>query len=153
MRTLDKTDQQILAILEENGRATYVEVSKMVGLSQTPCAERIRRLEQDGFISGYTAKVDPELVQRGFMVFIQVTFTDSTNETFNTFNEKIKDIKEITECYMVAGGFDCLLKIRIKDMADFRQLLIDKLAEIPGIAQTNSFAVIEELKNTQSLIA
>ncbi len=142
----DLIDRKIMSILEENGRASFVEIAKTVGLSQTPCAERIKRLERKGYIEGYTARLNPGLIDRGFTTFIQVTFTDSTNKTFQTFSDHILDIPEVIECHMVAGMFDCLLKVCVSNMDEFRQVLLEKISEIPGIAQTNSFAVIEDIK-------
>lgn len=146
MRQLDDIDRRILALLEDNGRATYVDIAGRVGLSQTPCTERIRRLERDGYIEGYSARLNPDLVGRGFTMFMQVTFSESTNERFDKFTEIVRDMPEVLECHMIAGGYDCLLKVCVKDMNAFRNVLIDKISQIPGIAQTNSFAVIEVVK-------
>jgi len=152
MRRLDDIDRRILAILEENGRAPLVEIANRVGLSQTPCTERIRSLEREGYIEQYTVRLNPDLIERGFTTFIQVTFVDSTNETFDEFAEAIRELNEVVECHMVAGGYDCLLKICVKDMDAFRRVLIDKISEIPGIAQTNSYAVIDVVKKAERLM-
>lgn len=152
MRQLDDIDRRILALLEENGRATYVDIAGRVGLSQTPCTERIKRLEREGYIEGYSARLNPDLVGRGFTMFMQVTFSDSTNERFDKFGEIIRQMPEVLECHMIAGGYDCLLKICVKDMEAFRKVLIDKISEIPGIAQTNSYAVIDVVKSGERLL-
>lgn len=152
MRQLDDIDRRILGILEENGRATYVDIAGRVGLSQTPCTERIRRLEREGYIEGYAALLNPDLVDRGFTMFMQVTFSESTNERFDKFAKIIREMPEVLECHMIAGGYDCLLKICVKDMDAFRKVLIDKISQIPGIAQTNSFAVIEVVKRDGRLL-
>lgn len=147
MRQLDDIDRRILSILEGNGRATYVEIAHRVGLSQTPCTERIKRLEREGYIERYTARLNPDLVGRGFTMFIQITFSDSRNERFDRFSEIIRNMPEVVECHMIAGGYDCLLKVCVEDMEAFRKVLISKISEIPGIAQTNSYAVIEVVKS------
>ena len=152
IKQLDATDRHILAVLENNARATYVEIANKVGLSQTPCTERIRRLERDGFIESYQARLNPDLVGRGFTVFMQVTFVDSTNATFDQFTDEMDKIDEVVECHMIAGGYDCLLKIRVADMDAYRKLLIDKISEIAGIAQTNSYPVIEVIKRRGNLL-
>ena len=153
IKKIDSIDRKILSLLEENGRASFVEIAKTVGLSQTPCSERIKRLEREGFIESYTARLNPKLVDRGFITFIQVTFTDSTNKTFTEFTKHIEGIPEILECHMVAGLFDCLLKVCVSDISEFRSVLLEKIAEIPDISQTNSFTVIEVLKKPGKLIA
>lgn len=152
IKQLDSTDRRILAALESNARATYVEIANQVGLSQTPCTERIKRLEKNGYIEGYQARLNPDLVGRGFMVFIQVTFADSTNDTFDHFRRALHEIDEVIECHMIAGGFDCLLKVAVADMEAYRKVLIDKISDIPGISQTNSYAVIEEIKRARFLL-
>lgn len=152
MRQLDDIDWRILSILEDNGRATYVDIAGRVGLSQTPCTERIRRLERDGYIEGYAARLNPQLVGRGFTMFVQVTFSDSRNERFDKFAAAVRTMPEVVECHMIAGGYDCLLKVCVKDMEAFRKVLIDKISEIPGIAQTNSYAVIDVVKSGERLL-
>lgn len=151
-RKIDAVDREILTALEENARATYIEIAQRVGLSQTPCTERIRRLEKDGYIESYQAQLNPDLVGRGFTTFIQVRLTDSTNATFDRFKDAVRKIDEVVECHMIAGEYDCLLKISVADMDAYRKVLIDKISEIPGIAQTNSYAVIEVLKRRGNLL-
>jgi len=151
-RGIDDLDQQILALLEENGRATYVQIADRIGLSQTPCAERIKRLERDGYIEGYSARLNPDLIGRGFTVFIQVTFTDTSNETFERFSQTLSDIDEVVECHMIAGGYDCLLKVCVESMDAFRTALTNKISTIPGISQTNSYAVIDVVKRSSRLL-
>ena len=151
-RGIDDTDRKILAMLEENGRATYVQVAERIGLSQTPCAERIKRLERDGYIEGYSARLNPDLIGRGFTVFIQVTFSDTSNETFEEFSRALPDIEEVVECHMIAGGYDCLLKVCVESMDVFRSVLTEKISTIPGIAQTNSYAVIDVVKRSSRLM-
>lgn len=152
MKKLDKIDTQILKILERNGRETIVQISNQVHLSQTPCIDRIRRLERDGYIQKYTIQLDPNLLDRGCIVFMQVSLADSTNQSFDQFAEAIAHIDDIEECYMVAGEFDCLVKIRVKDMDEFRQVITEKISEIPGITKTNSYTVIECVKSGSSLV-
>lgn len=152
MKPLDSTDQKILALLEQNGRATIVEIAEQVGLSQTPCAERIKRMEREGVISGYIATLNPELVGRGFTIFIQVKLREGTNQNFDIFAAAVNEIDEVLECHMIAGGFDCLLKISVADMQEYRSVIIGKISVITGIERTDSFPVIEVLKSGTSLM-
>lgn len=152
MKSLDKTDLAILSILEKNGREKVVEIASQVGLSQTPCVERMRRLERDGYIERYTVRLNPRLLNRGFVVFVHVSFADSTNRTFERFAKVIERLDEVEECHMVAGDYDCLVKVRVKDMEEFRNVITSKISEIPGIARTNSYAVIEEIKSRTALL-
>lgn len=152
MKSLDEIDWQILSILEDNGRETIVKIASQIGLSQTPCIERIKRLERDGYIKKYTLELDRTLLNRGFVVFVQVSFIDSTNRTFNQFAKAIAEIDEIEECHMVSGDYDCLLKVCQKDMKEFRTVITQKISEIQGIARTNSYAVIEEIKSGAKLV-
>lgn len=152
IRSLDEIDWKILSELEDNSRITIVELSQRIGLSQTPCVERIKRLERDGYIQKYTIQIDPNLVERGFVVFIQVSFENSSNEVFERFADRIQEFVEIEECFMIAGDYDCLLKVRQKDMNAFREIITSKISSIPGIARTSSFAVIDALKSNSKMI-
>lgn len=151
-KTIDAIDRQILSILEDNSRETMVEIARKVGLSSTPCVERIKRLEREGYIEGYTIRLNPNLMRRGFIVFLQVLLAESTNKAFDQFAEHVKKIDEVDECHMVAGDYDCLLKIRVRDMEEFHSVLVNKISEIPDIARTNSYAVIEPIKQNSKMV-
>ena len=153
MKQLDLIDRKILSILEGNGRETMVKIAERVGLSKTACIERIKRLEKNGVIKKYAAILEPALVDRGFVMFVHVSFADTSKNAFDRLTKAIAQIDEIEECHMVSGDYDLLLKIRQKDMNDFRRIITDKLSTIPGISRTNSYAVIEELKSGGPLMA
>ncbi|MBL4855235.1 MAG: Lrp/AsnC ligand binding domain-containing protein [Robiginitomaculum sp.] len=149
MKPLDKIDRKILHVLQKNGRMFNVDLSKQVNLSPTPCLDRVRRLERDGYIEGYHAKLNAEKMKVSFLTFMTVSL-DQTNEgVFEGFKTAIENIDEIVECHMVGGGFDYLIKIRTESMAAYRQLMGERFSEIPGIASTNSYFVMEEIKNTR----
>ena len=120
LEKLDRTDLQILDHLQRDGRIPIVELSKRVNLSPTPCTLRIRKLEEDGVIMGYHAKLNPVALGQALMVFVTVKLRSTDEATLEKFNAAVKPIKPILECHMVGGGFDYLLKIRVRDMGEYR---------------------------------
>jgi Lrp/AsnC family leucine-responsive transcriptional regulator len=149
MKPLDQIDRKILRALQKDGRMTNADLSKHIHLSPTPCLDRVRRLEREGYIESYHAKLSADKMKMGFMTFLTVSL-DQTNEAiFEGFKKAVKGIDEIVECHMVGGGFDYLLKIRTESMAQYRQLMGERFSEIPGISSTNSYFVMEEIKNTR----
>src|SRR6476469_1129877 len=115
-RSLDRVDRRILRALQEDGRIANVELARKVGLSPTPCLERVRRLESDGFIRGYAARLDAGRLGMGLLVYVQVILDRTTTTIFDRFRQAVLGIPEVLECHMVAGGFDYLLKLRVPDM-------------------------------------
>lgn len=151
MRKLDRTDIEILSILQADGKTTNVSLSKQINLSATPCLERVKALESDGFIAGYAANLSPSKLGLGLTVFIQILLDRTSEEAFQKFRAAIQDIPQIQECHMVSGGFDYLLKVRAPDMAAYRTFLGDVLAQVPGIRETHSYPVMEEIKDTATI--
>lgn len=149
--SLDSTDRKILHHLQNNNRMTNVELAKLVHLSPTPCLERVRRLEKQGFITDHIAKLNPEKLGLSNFAFVQVTLDRTTENVFEEFKNAIKDVPYVLECHMVAGGFDYLLKVRTRDMNEFRTFLGDILANINGVAHTSTYVVMEEVKSTTYL--
>ncbi len=127
---LDKTDLQILKILQENGRITNLQLSSDVGLSPAPTLERVRKLEQTGYIKSYHALVDEELVGLGIKSFIQVQLDFHTSNAIQTFLVEVQSIKEITECHHVTGQCDFLLKVYVKDIKAYEALIMEKISKI-----------------------
>jgi len=144
-KSLDRIDLTILDVLQKNGRISNSELSKKVNLSASPCLERVKRLEQDGYIERYGAFLNASKLKYGMSAFIQVTLDRTTAEVFNDFREQVIKIKEVAECHMVAGGFDYLLQLRFEDMEAFRKLL-GMIVELPGISQTHTYMVMEHVK-------
>ncbi len=151
MKPLDRIDRRILSVLQRIGRITNAELARRVHLSATPCLERVRRLEREGYIQGYRAKLDPERLGAELLVFVQVTLDRTTPDVFDRFREEVVGLAEVQDCHMVAGGFDYLLKIRARDMAAFRQFLGDSLAALPGVLQTHSYVAMETVKEDAPL--
>jgi len=148
MKSLDAIDIAILHALQDDGRLAVSALAKQVGLSGTACTERVRQLEAAGVISGYAALVDGPAIGLGLVAFIEVSLDRISREAFDQFRSAVERIGEIEECHMVAGGFDYLLKVRVPDMAAYRRFLGDALADVPGIRQTHSYPVMEEIKAT-----
>lgn len=150
-RILDRIDREILRRLQVDGRLSNVNLARSVNLSPTPCLERVRRLEAEGYILDYVARLNPHKLGAGVISFVQVLLDRTTADVFERFKEEISLCPEVLECHMVAGGFDYLLKVRTKDMFEYRNFLGDKLTGMPGISQTHTYVVLEEVKATQAL--
>jgi len=146
-KTLDRIDRAILKTLQTDGRITNSDLSKHVNLSATPCLERVRRLERDGYIESYHAKLNAEKVDAGFLTFITVSLDQTNENIFTKFKLQIAGIPEIMECHMVGGGFDYILKVRTASMGEYRRLMEERLSEIPAIASTSSYFVMESVKD------
>ena len=149
MKKLDAIDLAILAQLQADGRLPNVALAKAVGLSPTPCAERVRALESAGIIRGYRADLDPQRLELGLVVFIEIAIDRTSQDAFAAFREAILAIPQVAECHMVAGGFDYLVRVEVRDMAAYRAFLGDVLAKVPGIRSTHSYAVMESVKDTR----
>ncbi|MBU3076316.1 Lrp/AsnC ligand binding domain-containing protein [Sphingomonas sp. XMGL2] len=146
---VDQTDRRILNILQDDGRVTNQELSRRAGLSPAACFERVKRLRERGIITGYMALLDPAKLGRAMTIFVEVILDRTTGDAFSAFAEHAAKIPDILECHMVAGGFDYLLKVRVADMTAYRVFLGDILVAIPGVRETRTYAVIEEVKSTQ----
>lgn len=151
VRKLDRIDRSILRELQEDGRISYVNLAKKVNLSTSPCLERVKRLEQDGFVKGYTALLDAEKLNAGMTVFVELSLTYTSGEIFEEFRQAVSTWPQIQECHMVSGGFDYLLKIRIEDISAYRQLLGDILHKLPGVRDSRSLIVVETVQETVNL--
>lgn len=147
MHDIDKIDRRILNILQADGRITNLELSDRIGLSPTATSERLRRLLKDGYVSGFGARLDPHKLGFGLLVFIEVMLDKTTAEVFDKFAAAIKQAPAVLECHMVAGGFDYLVKTRFADMNAYRNFLGQVLWTLPGVKETRTYAVMEEIKN------
>ena len=148
VRALDKLDRKILRILQEDGRISMKELSEQVGLSVTPAIERVKRMERDGVITGYHARLDPAAIGATLLVFVEITLNQKSASHFEQFRREVLRIPEVQECHLVSGDFDYLIKARIHQMAEYRKLLGDMLLNLPGAAQSKSYVVMEEIKET-----
>jgi Lrp/AsnC family leucine-responsive transcriptional regulator len=148
---VDKVDLQLLSHLQNDGRTSIVELSKRVNLSPTPCTQRIKRLEQSGVITGYHARISPAALGQALMVFVTVKLRVTDEATLEKFNAAVKPVKQILECHMVGGGFDYLLKIRVRDMGEYREILGGVIGTLPMVEGTHSYFVMEEVKESPLL--
>jgi Lrp/AsnC family leucine-responsive transcriptional regulator len=147
MTDLDRIDRRILALLQEDGRLPAVEVAERVGLSPTSTGERLRRLQKEGVIAGFRARLDPRRLGLELLVFVEVSLDKTTPDVFERFAAAIRRAPEVLECHMVAGGFDYLVKTRVADMAAYRRFLGEVLLALPGVRETRTYAVMEEVKS------
>ena len=143
---LDRPDIKILRALQRDGRLSTVALAEAVGLSATATTERVKRLTREGYIKGYHAVLDPVLINRALLVFIEVTLDKTTPDVFARFAVAVRASPEILECHLVAGGFDYLIKTRVKDMEAYRNLLTQTILALPGVRESRSYAVMEEVK-------
>jgi Lrp/AsnC family leucine-responsive transcriptional regulator len=150
-RALDRIDRRILQLLQIDGRMAMKELAEQVGLSITPCIERVKRMERDGVIAGYYARINPAAVGTNLLVFVEITLNQKSATAFEQFRREVLRIPEVMECHLVSGDFDYLIKARIREMAEYRKLLGDMLLQLPGAAQSKSYVVMEEIKETLAL--
>lgn len=144
----DKFDLAILRVLQQDDRASLQDISKRVGLSPTPCWTRIKRMEAEGVIRGYTVRIDPPSVGLTETVIVQVTLESHTDETLYEFGKILEQIPEVLEAYLVSGDYDYYIRIAVKDTRDYERLLREKLYRIPGIRHSKSSFVLRTLKES-----
>ena len=149
---LDEFDRKILREMQANGRLSVSDLSEEVGLSKTPCLNRLRRLEVKGYIQRYKGVLDATKIRQDYVTFVQVKLEATTRRHLNDFSRAVQDIPQIQSCHMMSGGYDFLLKIRTRNMKAYRELLGDVLSELPGIAQTSTFPVMETIKETDDYV-
>ncbi|MBO4571608.1 MAG: Lrp/AsnC family transcriptional regulator [Bacteroidales bacterium] len=148
METLDRTDLQILKILQEDGRITVKDLALKVHLSTTPVFDRMHRLEREGYIQRYAAILSPAKLGRGFTVFCSVKLRRMGKEIANDFVARVRDIPEVAECYNISGDADYLLKIYAPDMQYYNGFLINTLGTIESLGSVQSWFVMNEVKNS-----
>jgi Lrp/AsnC family leucine-responsive transcriptional regulator len=150
-RPLDRIDRRLLARLQQDGRTTLSRLAREVHLTVTPTLERVRRLEADGLIEGYFARLNARRLGLGLLAYVEVSLDRTTPDSFERFKEVVLAHDEIMECHMVAGGFDYLLKVCVRDMETYRTLLGDTIASVRGVQQTHTYFVMEEVKSTHAI--
>ena len=150
-KTLNRIDLNILRKLQENGRTTNTDLAQSVGLSATPCAERVKRLQNLGYIKSWGARLNPRLLDLELLVFVEITLLRTSQDVFAEFRDAIVKLPQVLECHLVSGNFDYLLKARIADMAAYRKLLGETLLTLPGVSDSRTYVVMEEVKEDQAL--
>ncbi len=150
-KELDKLDRRILKVLQQQGRISMTELAEQVGLSTTPCTERVRRLDREGVIEGYSARVNPKALGLPLLVFVEIKLASKSGDIFEAFRREVLKLPQILDCHLVSGDFDYLIKARIPDMSQYRELLGDILLKLPQAEESRSYIVMEEVKETLEL--
>lgn len=145
---MDQTDKQLLHLLQSDAKQTTKELAVQLGMSNTAVYERVRKLEREGIIKGYTAIVDREKVNRSFVVFCNIRLTQHTKENVREFEEEVTRLTEVQECYHVSGDYDYILKVHVANMEDYRNFMVTKLTDLKHIGNTHSIFMIGEVKHS-----
>lgn len=151
MHELDRFDRKILDILQRDGRISMTELAGQVGLSASPCTERVKRMERNGVIAGYHALVKPEALGKTLLVFVEIKLSAKSGDVFETVRRELLHMPEVMECHLVSGSFDYLVKLRLRGMREYRVLLGDMLKRLPVAAESHSYVVMEEIKESRYL--
>ena len=151
MPELDRIDRKILDVLQRQGRMSMTELAEHIGLSASPCAERVKRMERDGVITGYHAHVSPEALGKTLLVFVEIKLSAKSGDVFDKVRKELLHMPEVLECHLVSGSFDYLVKARLSGMSEYRHLLGDILKKLPVAAESHSYVVMEEIKETLML--
>lgn len=130
---------------------SYVELGERVGLSTTPCMERVKRLEREKFILGYGARLNPQKLEASLLVFVEISLSSKSADIFDEFRRAATKLPHVLECHLVSGDFDYLIKARISEMASYRTLLGDILLKLPGVRESKSYIVMEEIKESLAI--
>ena len=144
---LDEFDRKILAVLRRDGRVTFTDLAQQVGLSKTPCQQRVRRLVATGVIVGFRAIVDPAKLGLDHVAFAEVKLSDTREAALGEFNAAVRRIPEIEECHMIASSFDYLLKVRTADIRRYRTVLGERISSLPHVASTSTFVAMETIRD------
>ena len=148
MSELDTIDRRILDLLQQEGRLTMTELGERVGLSTSPCSQRVKRLEGLGIITGYHAHINPVAVGKSLLVFVEITLSEKSEHIFKKVRDELQNMPEVLECHLVSGSFDYLVKARLAGMSEYRHLLGTMLKQMPVAAQSSSYVVMEEIKES-----
>ena len=147
MENIDKTDKQILNILQDNAKATHKEIAEKLYLTRTPVFDRIKKLERRGIIKKYVTLLNPRKIERGLTVLCFVSLKEHGMGPVGEFRNEIQKNHKVMECYHVAGNFDFLLKVMIKDVDEYQTFVLKELSEVKNISKVESSFVLGELKH------
>jgi Lrp/AsnC family leucine-responsive transcriptional regulator len=148
---IDRLDLRILDMLQRDGRISNLKLAEAVSLSPSAVLARVQRLAREGYILGYEARLNPLKLGAGMLVFVEILLDRTSANVFDEFRAAVQVRPEIMECHLVAGGFDYLLKIRTADMNSYRAFSGDVLWRLPGVRETRTYAVMEEVKHSTAL--
>ncbi len=148
---MDAIDAKIIRALQKDGRMTVIDLAEHVGLSPTPCARRLERLQRDGIITGYAAQVDPEQLGFGVSIFVSVELEKQDRNAIDAFEKAIRRCDEVMECYLMTGSRDILLRVVAKDLNAFDAFLENRLMQIPGIRNLRSNFALRTMVKREAL--
>jgi Lrp/AsnC family leucine-responsive transcriptional regulator len=151
MAELDRMDRKILDVLQRDGRISMTELAQTIGLSTSPCSERVKRMEREGVITGYQARVSPKALGKSLLVFVEITLSAKSAEVFEKVRAELLHVPDVQECHLVSGDFDYLVKARLGGMDEYRNLLGSILNKLPVPAQSHSYVVMEEVKESLAM--
>ncbi|MDF1775273.1 MAG: Lrp/AsnC ligand binding domain-containing protein [Rhizobiaceae bacterium] len=147
MRQLDRFDRQIIAILSADGRLPVTDLAKRIGMSKSPCQSRVKRLQEEGYILGFRAVLNPHKLGREHVAFTEVTLSDTREAALKAFNAAVQKVPEIEQCHMIAGSCDYLLKIRTADILAYRKILGETITTLPHVSNTSTSVSMEAVKD------
>ena len=150
---IDRFDAAILRALSADGRMPVTELARRIGLTKSPVQARVKRLEESGVISGYRAVLSPIRMGLAHVAFVEVRLSDTREAALRAFNRAVRALPEIEECYMVAGGFDYLLKVRTRDISDYRRVMGEKISALPHVAATSTYVAMEAVQEAGGVIS
>ncbi len=151
MQNIDAIDKEILSYLQQDAKMNIKELADKLKMTKTPVYERIKRLEKDGYISGYVALLDKKKLKLPLIVFCEVSLVSQQSEVMETFSNAIKDIPEIVECYLLGGVFDYLIKVVVADLDSYYTFASRYLASLPNVSKIQSLFVLNEIKYSTAL--
>ncbi len=152
IENLDQIDRTILTVMACDGRISVTELGQRVGLSKTPVAARLKRLEQAGVITGYRAEISAQKLGLDHIAFVQISLSDTRELALLAFNEGVRTVAEIEECHMIAGNFDYLVKVRTSDIKAYRRVLSEQISQLPHVASTSTFVAMETVREQNSFV-
>lgn len=150
--SLDQIDYAILRVMASDARISITELGQRVGLSKTPVAARLKRLEQAGVITGYRAELSAQMLGLDRIAFVQISLSDTRERALLAFNTGVRAVAEIEECHMIAGAFDYLVKVRTRDIKAYRQVLSEQISQLPHVASTSTFVSMESVRERDSIL-
>ena len=145
---MDEYDRKILSVLSIEGRISMTALGERVGLSKTPVTARVKRLEEDGVITGYCATLSASKLGVEHIAFLEVKLSDTREKALDAFNQAVRAIPEVEACHMIAGGFDYLIKVRTSDIFAYRQVLGEQLSRLPNVASTSTYISMQSVVDT-----
>ncbi len=144
---LDRFDRQIIDILSTEGRLPVTDLARRIGMSKSPCQVRLKRLQEEGFIRGFRAVLDPQRLGKEHVAFTEVKLSDTRETALSAFNTAVQKVPEIEQCHMIAGPFDYLLKIRTADIQSYRKILAETISAFPHVSNTSTYVTMEAVKD------